>query len=148
MIELTVLGVPAPQGSKSAVVRGGRAVLIEGASTTGRQKHQAWREAVAWQARTAVLKHGPVDDDVPVRVSMTFWMPKPKSRPKRARWADRKPDLDKLQRSTLDGLSDGGLVRHDSRVVEIVASKRYAVGSQPTGVVITVQVLDQETADA
>ena len=142
MTELTVLGVPAPQGSKSAVVRGGRAVLIEGASTTGRRKHQAWREAVAWQARQAALEGGALDDDIPVSVYVCFILPKPKSRPKKARWADRKPDLDKLIRSTLDGLSDGGLVRHDSRVVKVAAEKRYQEPGQATGAFVTVREVE------
>lgn len=137
MIELVVLGVPAPQGSKSAVVRGGRAVLIEGASTAGREKHRAWREAVAWQARTAA-QHGPVFEDVPVTIKAVFVLPKPKSRPNKTRWADRKPDLDKVIRATLDGLSDGGLIGNDSRVVRVEAEKRYQEPGQATGAVITV----------
>lgn len=147
-IGLVVIGEPAPQGSKTAVVRGGHARLIEGGSTTGRQKHRAWREAVAWEAHAAALQHGPVDDDVPVDVQVEFRMPKPKSRPKRARWADRKPDLDKLIRSTLDGLADGGLVRHDSRVVRIAATKRYVDLGEPSGATVLVQPVDQEAADA
>ena len=140
MIRFEVLGLPSPQGSKSAVVRGGRAVLIEGASTAGRQAHRAWRESVAWAARSAAQTHGAVDEDAPVAVRVEFRMPKPKSRAKKAVWADRKPDLDKLLRSTLDGLADGGLVRHDSRVVTLAASKRYAVPGEPTGADIAVEV--------
>lgn len=140
----TVVGTPAPQGSHSAVVRGSRAIVIEGASTTGRQAHRAWREAVAWEARAQTLSGGAVGDDVPVAVTVDFYMPKPKSRPKRAVWCDRKPDLDKLVRSTLDGLSDGGLVRHDSRVVKVSASKRYAGPGEPTGALVTVAVVPMD----
>ncbi len=140
MIAFPVLGIPAPQGSKSAVVRGGRAVLIEGASTVGREKHRAWRDAVGWQAAQARTHHGPVDDDTPVSVRVWFWLPKPKSRPKRAVWADRKPDLDKLIRATLDGLGDGGLLKHDSRVVTVTASKAYATAA--TGAVIHIGIPD------
>ena len=137
MIAFPVLGIPAPQGSKSAVVRGGRAVLIEGASTVGREKHRAWRDAVGWEARAAVLEQGQVDDDTPVAVTVFFFLPKPKSRPKKAVWADRKPDLDKLVRSTLDGLADGGLLRHDSRVVSLHAAKAYAEAASGAIVCIT-----------
>lgn len=142
-----VLGTPAPQGSKSAVVRGGHARLIEGSSTVGREKHRAWREAVAWAAREETLRDGGLPDDVPVEVTVAFYLAKPKSRPKRAVWCDRKPDLDKLIRSTLDGLSDGGLVRHDSRVVQVTASKRYAKPGHPTGAYVTVDVVPLSDAE-
>lgn len=143
--ELNVLGVPAPQGSKTGVYRGGRVVLIEGGSATGRQKHQAWREAVAWSA-AQLATAGPVPDDAPVQVELEFFMPKPKSRPKNAVWADRKPDLDKLIRSTLDGLGDGGLLRHDSRVVRVVASKRYAQPGVATGAAVIIREVEQNEA--
>ena len=38
------LGFRVPQGSKSAVLIGGKARLIEGSSTTGREKHKSWRQ--------------------------------------------------------------------------------------------------------
>jgi Holliday junction resolvase RusA-like endonuclease len=138
VIRLQILGVPAPQGSKSAVNIGGHARLIEGSSTTGRAKHKAWRHAVADAALETCQDTGPVDPDAPLAVDLDFTMPKPKSRPKKAVWCDRKPDLDKLIRATLDGLTDGGLVAHDSRVVKVTASKRYALPGDPTGAVVTI----------
>ena len=39
-----------------------------------------------------------------------------------------KPDLDKLERATLDGLADGGALRDDSRIVAITAVKTYPGG--------------------
>lgn len=144
---LTILGVPAPQGSKTAVQRGGRAILIEGSSTTGRQAHRAWREAVAWQAKAHVLEHGHFGDG-PAAVTVTFHMPKPKSKPKKARWISVKPDLDKLARSTLDGLADGGLLAHgDSRVAVLNVCKVYARPGEPTGARVTVCELDDARVD-
>ena len=46
-LTIAIVGVPAPQGSKTGVVRGNRAILIEGGSQTGRDKHRAWRDACA-----------------------------------------------------------------------------------------------------
>ncbi len=43
-IVLSVVGVPAPQGSKSAFVRGGRPVMVDGTSkttTSSTRSHQA-----------------------------------------------------------------------------------------------------------
>lgn len=149
MIAFTIVGVPAPQGSKTAVMTGGRVRLIEGGSQTGRDKHRAWRQTVAVETMNTVTRHGPIDDNVPVRIRLQFSMPKPKSRPNYALWADRKPDLDKLIRSTLDGLADGGLLRHDSRVVDIHSTKTYAAPGQPTGCLVVIDMLThQETANA
>jgi uncharacterized protein YjiS (DUF1127 family) len=99
VVDLRVIGVPAPQGSKTRMPNG---AMVEGGSAAGRAKHLAWRTAVA-----------------------QFFLPRPASR-KRDRWADRKPDLDKLLRCTLDGLTDAGLIRDDARVTYIAASKELA----------------------
>jgi Holliday junction resolvase RusA-like endonuclease len=147
VIALRILGVPAPQGSKTAVVVNGSARLLEGGSKTGRAKHRAWRHAVAAEAEEHALRHGAAPDG-PLVVRILFVMPKPKSRPKRARWCDRKPDLDKLVRSTLDGLADGGVLAHgDSRVASITVGKVYAVPGQGTGAHVTVRPLDEREAD-
>ena len=124
MITFTVLGVPAPQGSKTAVMRAGKPSVIEGGSSTGRKKHAAWREAVASQARAAAPTE-PLDG--PLKLIVAFRMPMPQSRPARVRrlghlWHSVKPDLDKLLRSTLDGITDGGVIVDDSRVCGIQAT--------------------------
>ena len=147
--DLLIPGVPAPQGSKSAVVRGTRAVLIEGASATGRAKHRAWRHAVAAAALEHVHTRGrePVPDG-PLHVTLTFSMPKPRSKPKRVRWTSVKPDLDKLIRATLDGLADGGLLPHgDSRVVSVEATKRYAEPGMPTGCRVELEPVSEDAGD-
>jgi len=59
-LTIAIVGVPAPQGSKTGVVRGNRAILIEGGSQTGRDKHRAWRDACAAAAgrRGLIVKTG------------------------------------------------------------------------------------------
>lgn len=61
-------------------------------------------------------------------------------RPKRPRWWSPgvKPDLDKLCRALLDGMTDGGLITDDARVVGLHAHKRYASEVNPTGVRVSV----------
>lgn len=122
-----VLGVPAPQGSKSVMPNGH---VVEGSSTTGRAKHKAWRTTVAETARDVA------DDDPhdgPLQVSISFRMPMPASRPLRIRLAgvwphSVKPDIDKLIRSTLDGLTDGGLIVGDHRVFALEVEAFEVVG--------------------
>jgi Holliday junction resolvase RusA-like endonuclease len=110
MIEFTVYGLPAPQGSKRYV---GNGVMIESS-----KKVKPWREAVKWAAREAMAAAGITSPiDAPLVASMTFTMPRPKSAPKSRRHADRKPDLSKLIRSTEDALTDAGLIVDDARIV-------------------------------
>lgn len=123
LVQFDVVGVPAPQGSKRHV-GGGR--MVESSKKVG-----PWREAVAWAGREAMTGADPLDG--PLHLLATFRMPMPASRRKADRvrgwrWADRQPDLDKLLRSTLDGVTAGGVIVDDARVVSIEARMVEAVG--------------------
>jgi len=118
ILAFTVLGVAAPQGSKKFVgmSKSGRGILIESSKKT-----RPWRISVQ---QAAVETGGHIAG--PVSVSLIFTMPKPKSAPKRrVTWPDRKPDVDKLCRSTLDGLVEAGVIEDDARVVRLVAAKVF-----------------------
>jgi len=116
MIEITVLGIPGPQGSKRHV---GNGRMVESS-----KKVKPWRDSVAWAAREAVAIHGMIVG--PVAAYMVFTLPKPKSAPKTKRtYPDRTPDIDKLLRSTFDGLTTGGIWEDDARVIDIGAMKVY-----------------------
>lgn len=129
MIEFRVYGTPAPQGSKTAFVRGGRAVVVDGSSSSGRQKLSSWRSEVAREAQniaTGELLEGPIG------VEINFVMPKPKSAPKSKLFCDKKPDIDKLVRSTFDSMT-GVLYRDDSQIVSIKSTKVYVSPEEPAG---------------
>jgi Holliday junction resolvase RusA-like endonuclease len=117
---ITVHGVPAPQGSKKNV---GRGIMIESSN-----KVKPWREAVLFatlEAFPMALRKDPILCRGPVSLEIVFSLPKPKSA-KRFAMPDKKPDLDKLQRSTFDALKSAGVFEDDSRVVCVNAKKRYA----------------------
>ena len=130
MTTFHVTGVPAPQGSKNAYRRGGRVVLVESS-----KKVKPWRAAVAQAATIAYLHAEPIDG--PVAVEIDFHLPRPKSLPKRVIWMVKKPDLDKLIRSTLDALSGIAYI-DDNRVTRIVADKHYAASPEDAGAHITI----------
>jgi crossover junction endodeoxyribonuclease RusA len=52
-------------------------------------------------------------------------------------WPSVKPDADKLLRAVGDALT-GVLIEDDARVVNIAGSKRYCVGDEPPGAIITI----------
>jgi Holliday junction resolvase RusA-like endonuclease len=122
-LTITVHGEPAPQGSKRHV-GGGR--MIESST-----KVKPWREAVKHASLASVFP----DDgeggtwkslDGPLSVEVVFTLRKPTTAPKRRiTWPSKKPDLDKLVRSTFDALSDAGIWRDDAQAVELHATKVY-----------------------
>lgn len=122
-IRFTVDGIPVPQGSMRAFVLKGqhRAVLVQGGDKARRDSLGGWRQSIAARAKLAGAQPGLG----PVAVQLTFRLPRPASRPKRETEPDRKPDLDKLVRSTLDALT-GLAFRDDAQVVRCLAEKRYA----------------------
>lgn len=121
MIEITVRGQPAPQGSKKFVglTKLGRGILAESSS-----KVKPWRQDVV--AAAVVAMQGRAMLDGPLIATMTFTLPKPASAPKTRRsWPCRKPDLSKLVRSTEDALSDAGVWADDARVVSMTVHKVF-----------------------
>jgi len=109
-------GLPYPQGSHTAIVRGGKAVIIPAGSTMARKKHKAWRKAVH-DAATAYIASdpiwtGPIDE--PVGIVVAFVFPRLPSDRYRTRHVSN-PDIDKLLRSTLDSLTTAGLIEESIR---------------------------------
>lgn len=141
MITIDVHGIPAPQGSKRHV---GNGVMVEMST-----KVKPWREAVRSQVQAALEKGArTLPAGAEVSVTLMFRLPRPKSHYRTGKRADtlrsdaplyvaKRPDLDKLIRSTLDGLKTGGAYADDSQVVTITASKRYA-DSLPPGALILI----------
>lgn len=137
---VVVHGEPAPQGSKKAFVnrKTGRANLVEAS-----KKVRPWRQAVQAAALEAVQEvrpgraAGPLwGPDHPLTVRITFSMKRPRShygtgkkantiKPTAPDYPAVTPDLDKLVRSTLDGLGEAGVWHDDSRVVRLTAVKLY-----------------------
>lgn len=133
MITITVHGSPAPQGSKTRGRNGG---LFESS-----KKVAPWREAVRGETQRAMIGADMAAIDGPVLLDITFYLPRPKSIPKGQFYPVKYPDLDKLQRSTFDGLSEGGALANDSRVVDVHARKLYATPEHPAGATIKLVTL-------
>ena len=136
-IRFSVSGIPVPQGSKRWLPNGR---LIEANAHT-----RPWRATVADAALSARQEHGlqqPLDQ--PCSVSLVFLFPRPAShygkrgtlRPSAPQWKSSKPDVDKLSRAILDGLTHV-LIRDDAQVVSLSASKRYMAADEVPAALIT-----------
>ena len=145
-IFIPVLGIPAAQGSKKHV---GRGILIESS-----KKVAPWRQDV----RHAALEYyqgEPICRAVAVKVEFIFARPKghygtgknsEKLKPSAPMYATSNGlgDLDKLLRSTFDGLavkSGGTVLKDDSLIVEVEAKKRYATKGEHVGANIKITEL-------
>lgn len=124
MIEFTVIGVAAPQGSKTRTRWG----LREDNPNT-----RPWRATVAAEAAHA-WQGRPLCGD-PVQVVATFVFPRPRSHYGTGRnagtlkrsaplWHKTKPDGDKLARAIGDALT-GTILRDDSQIAQWTIRKVY-----------------------
>jgi crossover junction endodeoxyribonuclease RusA len=127
VLEFVVAGIPAPQGSKRAFVRGGRVSLVESCARV--KPYRALVSLAASQARTEAPTRLPVG----IGIAFVFVRPKSHYTSKGELRAGApsfpgKPDVDKLCRAVLDALT-GILYHDDAQVVSLSASKRYGVAS-------------------
>lgn len=126
MISFFVAGVPIPKGSTRAFYNKvlGRAII-----TAANSKTRPWEQAIRAEAKIA----GCAPTLEPVEVLATFYLPRPKGhfgkagtlRPSAPLAHDKKPDIDKLLRALLDGLTGEAFV-DDAQVVAAGVTKQYA----------------------
>lgn len=144
-----VTGLPAPQGSKRGFVVNGHVVMTESS-----KKVKPWRQDVVAAAESAITEAGWLTASGPVEVEINFWMPRPRYhfrtgarahllRDNAPSFVDKKPDIDKLARATLDALTTSAVLRDDAQVARLVLTKTYAVGA--IGARIVVQLLDPQS---
>jgi crossover junction endodeoxyribonuclease RusA len=124
-LHFTVIGVPQQMGSKRAFVpKGWTRPII----TDTNRSLKSWQQLVAAAAQAAILERpanerGLLTDGV--RLTVAFYLPRPKSLPARVTAHTKAPDLDKFVRGVQDALTQV-VFRDDSQVVDLVAMKRYA----------------------
>ena len=145
-IFIPVIGIPAPQGSKRHI---GHGIMIENS-----KRVKPWRQDV----KEAALNHyqGEVIDQA-VEIEIIFIFVRPKShfgtgknsrklKPSAPVFVTSKGigDIDKLQRSTYDALSEssgGNVLKDDSLIVQNRNSKRYCVAGENPGAKIIIRTL-------
>jgi Holliday junction resolvase RusA-like endonuclease len=139
-LTITVYGTPAGQGRISFRGKG------RGAYHSNDAQLKPWRQAIITAVQQATGHHAYIDRNkvcaqcrvpekqhavlvgVPVAVSLTVTVEKPKGAPKRRRsWPITRysTDIDHHARACLDALSQSGVLHDDSMVVELTARKVY-----------------------
>jgi crossover junction endodeoxyribonuclease RusA len=136
VVSFRVYGTPKPQGSKRHV---GNGVMIE----SGGEALRTWREDVKL---AALAERELLDESLSgaVAIAITFVLRRPAShfrtgknahllRDAAPRWPHRKPDIDKLLRSTLDAITTATLVLDDAQIVDAHVRKRYCEAHEAEG---------------
>jgi Holliday junction resolvase RusA-like endonuclease len=112
-IVVTILGRPAPQGSKSPL------------GMEANPRTRPWREMI----RTVCEKKLPDNWeklDGPLVLELWFWFDPPASaKPGDLPCTKTTYDWDKLSRAIGDGLTEGGVIVDDARIVDAHVYKRY-----------------------
>lgn len=129
-ITFQVFGVPIPKGSMKAFMRPGMKFPVV---THDNLKSKPWAEGVRLMAQQHAPVGGPWDGAVDLSVS--FYLPRSKSLPKRVIHATKKPDLDKLVRNIKDSLK-GVVYLDDSQVIHTQSWKMYASTDTPPCVIV------------
>lgn len=128
-----VAGNPVPKGSFRAFNNGGRPVI-----TNNNPKTKDWEMRIAHEAQ-ANIGDWPPNFDGPVSIAIAFVFPRPKSLKKSEFFHIKRPDLDKLIRASLDGIT-GILIKDDSQVWHIESDKSYECDDIQPGVYIHLSI--------
>lgn len=138
MIEFEVIGMPRPKGSYRSFAYRRKDGRLGTTTINSNPATATWEQRVATEAqRLAQERH----TSKGCAVTLRFRMPRPKSLPKRVQLMTRRPDIDKLARTVLDGLT-GTILADDSQIVSLTASKRYCQGDELPGCHIVVEEVE------
>jgi Holliday junction resolvase RusA-like endonuclease len=134
-------GEAIPQGSKTATVIKGRAVMFD-----SNKKLKAWRATTTNQVmqQAKELNFTPFKQYEPVRAIIIIYFKKPKT-VKRAE-PTVKPDVDKLLRSLFDSMTAAKIWYDDSQVISVTVSKHYCYENDTPKIYINLHTLGIETA--
>ena len=142
MIHFFVAGDPIPQGStRSFYIK-----KIDRVVTTHTNRNtEQWRHRIATEAQKAneSRERGFFIDDrkYGYDILLHFHFSKPQSMSKKHWIHTKRPDLDKLVRAALDGIT-GVLIPDDAQVTSITASKDYCQNGTVPGLHISVRRLE------
>jgi Holliday junction resolvase RusA-like endonuclease len=142
VIEISVRGIPAPKGSKNRGKNGG---VYESSKAVG-----PWTDAVRGETQRAVTQ--PLTGPVSVRI--WFFLRRPQGHYRTGKFAHLlrdaaplrphgTPDLDKLARAVLDGLTQGGAWKDDGQVADLDAGKFYALATGTPGCKIWIEEITE-----
>lgn len=133
LFSLRIPGLVQPKQSVRMRVAGKRVYGYQPAKVRNYEAYVRGLAAEVWCSG----QHSRLAIDQPVEFRLTFYLPRPKSRPvKRYPWPDRQPDLTNLTKPVEDAIEASGVLYNDSRIVHSDVWKRYATEEHSPGAVV------------
>jgi len=147
MIIVRVNGAAAPQGSKRVNAHG---AIYESSAAV-----KPWREAVRAETQRAVAADRlgvPYGKDEAIEVSLLFLLARPRGHYRAGQSTSHllregapvrprsRPDIDKLTRAVLDGLTAGGAYADDCQIADLIVSEDYVDAGEVPGCLIRVEL--------
>ena len=118
-LSVTVTGKPQQQGSKTAYVIKGKAVMVE-----ANKNLMPWRKQAIADIQAAVKdQHWQKPETEGLTLTVAFYFDRPKTVKRNEMTI--KPDTDHLIRAVGDALTQAGAIPDDSQITLITASKHY-----------------------
>lgn len=144
ILDVFIPGIPKGQPRPRAFVAGGKARVYNPSTA------ESWKSEIASRIQ-CYLSDTPITD--PLRVELTFLMPRPKSHYRTGKYAGelkdnapeyhtKTPDLDNMLKSFLDALTAVGFWKDDDQVAVCCMSKIYA--NERTGCRVIIETLGCE----
>ena len=127
-----VFGLPVAQARPRAFVLHGHASVYDPKTS------RSWKETVRAQAIDAWRPCGESAWSGAIQLDLVFFLPRPKTLPKRVTYHTKRPDLDNLVKPIKDALR-GLVYLDDSQVNLLKARKLYASAADPSGVRVVVE---------
>jgi crossover junction endodeoxyribonuclease RusA len=139
-LAFTVYGVAQSKGNMRAIALKGMKFPIV---TDSNRSAKSWQQLVAAGASLALNALPAPERELlayGVRLSIAFYLPRPKKHAKRGVFVPHcvAPDIDKLERAVLDALTQV-VYRDDRQVTEVIKGKYYAAVDEPARVEIRVE---------
>jgi Holliday junction resolvase RusA-like endonuclease len=118
-IEAIIYVVPTPKGRARVAVVGGHARAYTPAKTVKAENE------IAYAIRQQCMNQGTFEAGVPLSLSATFFIEKPKSASKKVIYPVKRPDLTNYLKLLEDAMNHF-VYPDDSQIITIIAKKRYA----------------------
>jgi Holliday junction resolvase RusA-like endonuclease len=123
MFKTTILVEPVAKGRPKVAMNrySGRPVVY---TPTKTRQAEAEIRTLIYNQLPEDLKGELFDPETAIRLEATFYLPRPKSKPKRITMPTTKPDLDNLVKTLTDALQ-GFVFKSDSQITTATIKKRY-----------------------
>lgn len=136
IFEFVIYGAAVPEG-RPRVAKAGKFYRVYTPKKT-----REWKEYIALQS----LEYRPdAPYECPIILQLGFYLPRPKSLPKKVVHHIKKPDIENLAKSILDAL-EGIFYKNDSQVVHLTIGKYYTTET-PCVTVVGAGLFEEKEVD-